>query len=431
MYERRQAAVALTSILAILAVACADTATGPPAAVLEVSPADGAAAVTLHTTITAVFSEPVTVADAAEPVTLDGNGMEVDGVVNVDGNTVTFRPARALDPGREYTATLSSDIASAGGAALGRDTSWSFRTVGASLPAVDTARIMTHLRALAHDSMAGRGSGTDDERRAAEYIRARFEAIGLEPAPGGWFQNFDIPEDNPDGLVDATSQNVIGVLPGAGGLADEWVIAGAHYDHEGMERISDDSVVVYNGADDNASGTAVVLALAEALADYVAAGGTGDEPRRSIMFHAFGAEEVGLQGSTYYTAHPLAPLARLAGMLNFDMVGRLRAGEVRIAGYWTSAEWRPVVSRYNATGLTLIDYEDCQGCSDYAPFRRAERPAVWFFTGFHEQYGGPDDDVERINVAGLARIADLAAGATIHLAVRADLLPFNRVLPGG
>lgn len=426
-----RAAVVLALTLGLVAAGCDDGPTGPPPAVLELSPADGTASVTVHTAVTVVFSEPVTAEAAADVVTLESDGVEVAGGIDIDGSTVTFQPARALDPGREYTVTLSRAITGAGGVPLGRDTTWSFGTVGLPVPAVDTARIMAHLRALAHDSMAGRGSGTEDELRAAGYIRDRFEAIGLEPAPGGWLQSFDIPDDNPDGLVGATSQNVLGVLPGAGDLADQWVIVGAHYDHEGMEQVSPDSVVIYNGADDNASGTAVVLALAETLTDYVAAGGTGDEPRRSIMFQAYGAEELGLQGSEYYAAHPMAPLDSLAGMVNFDMVGRLRADEVRVAGYWTSVEWRPVLSRYNRTALTLIDYDDCQSCSDYAPFRRAGRPATWFFTGFHEQYSAPEDDVERINVAGVGRIADLAAGAVVHLAVRADLLPFDRVLPGG
>lgn len=429
--KARTTVFALGLVTCGLVTACADGPTGPAPTVVELSPADGASGVTLHTAVTVVFSEPVTGAAAADILTLERDGMVVDGGVTVDGSTVTFRPARALDPGRQYTAALSNANAGAGAVPPSRDTTWSFGTVGLPVPDVDTAGIMAHIRVLADDSMAGRGSGTEDERRAASYIQDRFQVSGLEPAPGGWLQSFDIPESNPDSPVNATSQNVMGVLPGAGPLADEWVIVGAHYDHEGTERVSPDSVIIYNGADDNASGTAVVLALAETLADYLAAGGTGNEPRRSIMFQAYGAEEVGLQGSTYYVDHPAAPMDSLAGMINLDMVGRLQDGDVWVAGYWTSGEWRPVTSRYNATGLTLIDYQDCQSCSDYAPFRRAGRPAVWFFTGFHEQYGTPEDDAELINVAGVGQIADLVAGAIVHLAVRADLLPFDRETPGG
>ena len=182
--------------------------------------------------------------------------------------------------------------------------------------------LLDHLNVLAHDSLFGRRAGSEWEWKAAEYIRDEFIEYGLEPGAPGYFQAFTIsvPVDGQSGLA---SQNVLGVLPGVGALADEWVILGAHYDHVGADTVSG-SVVVYNGADDNASGTALMLEVARYLSEYVAAGMADDRDRRSIMFQAYGSEEVGLIGSTYFCAQPTVAMEEITAMVNLDMVGRLR-----------------------------------------------------------------------------------------------------------
>lgn len=281
------------------------------------------------------------------------------------------------------------------------------------VPAADRAALLTQVSRLAHDSMGGRGSATLDERRAAQYIEQQFAAFGLDGTSLMPFVLFS--------GSSATSQNVLGVLPGSGTLRDEWVVLGAHYDHVGKRLLPTGDSAIFNGADDNASGTAVVLELARLLSDHVSDGGFGDGPRRSVLFIAFGAEELGLIGSERFCAQPAIPLASIVAMLNFDMVGRLRNNTLAVGGRATALEWPQLLTRHNTAGLLLSD-DDCPACTDHACFRRAGRPVLWFFTGLHDEYHQPSDDIELINQDGLGRIADLAARLTAELILREDRL---------
>ncbi len=277
-----------------------------------------------------------------------------------------------------------------------------------SVPAADRTALITHVGRLAHDSMVGRGSTTLDERRAAQYIEQQFASYGLE---GAAFMTFVVAG------ATVTSQNVLAALPGTGSLRDDWIVLGAHYDHVGKRQLTTGDSAVYNGADDNASGTAVILELARLLAGHARNNGFGEAPRRSVLFIAFGAEELGLIGSERFCAQPTIPLARITAMLNFDMVGRLRNNTLAIGGQSTALDWPQLLDRRNTDHLVLKD-EDCPACTDYACFRRAGRPVLWFFTGLHPEYHQPTDDVELINQPGLGQIADLAARVTADLMVR-------------
>jgi hypothetical protein len=144
---------------------------------------------------------------------------------------------------------------------------------------INTDSLLAHLSFLAGDSLYGRGSGTEYELEAAEYVRDAFDGYGLSPAVSGWFQNFTfdtgpslVSPQTVEALSSSTSssavavqeqavpsQNVLGVIPGQGSLSGQWVIVGAHYDHVGFTQVTPDSIVIYNGADDNASGTALLL----------------------------------------------------------------------------------------------------------------------------------------------------------------------------
>jgi hypothetical protein len=200
--------------------------------------------------------------------------------------------------------------------------------------------------------------------------------------------------------------NVVGVLPGRDpALREEVVVIGAHYDHLG--RGGEASLApeafgtIHPGADDNASGTAVVIGLARAFA---AAGGA----RRTLVFAAFAGEEMGLLGSSFYARQPPLPLEKTAAMLNLDMVGRLREGKVLVAGTESAQEW-PGILRAAARGLdlTLVMRGDAYGPSDHTPFALKERPVLFFFTGPHSDYHRPSDTADKINVAGLGRVARL------------------------
>ena len=145
--------------------------------------------------------------------------------------------------------------------------------------------LLEYVRDLAADSMYGRRAGSEYERDAAEYIRARFMELGLDPGATAYMQTFDIPFAV-GGETGLSSQNVVGVLPGQGSLAGQWVILGAHYDHVGLGAAVDGDAI-YNGADDDASGTTAVVTIAESLAKL------STRPARSIAFELKGGREAG------------------------------------------------------------------------------------------------------------------------------------------
>ena len=200
--------------------------------------------------------------------------------------------------------------------------------------------------------------------------------------------------------------NVIGILPGTDPvLAAEAVVVGAHYDHLGRA-----DGVVYPGADDNGSGTAVVLGLARAFA---AAGGAG----RTLVFAFFGAEELGLIGSRHYVSRPAVPLDRTVAMVNFDMVGRLRTRPLNIGGGDSGSRLRPlVIDAARAEGAPLDVNGSPYGPSDHSRFYAAGVPVLFFYTGGHGDYHRPTDTADKIDAAGMARVASIGARVVERLA---------------
>ena len=222
--------------------------------------------------------------------------------------------------------------------------------------------------------------------------------------------------------------NVVGVLPGTDlALRGEAVVIGAHYDHLGrgspFSLAPDHLDEIHPGADDNASGTAAVMGLAEA---FVRAGGT----RRSLVFVAFSGEELGLLGSTHYVRQPPLPVEQTVAMVNFDMVGRMKDGQLYAMGVDTGQGLRALVEQA-AAGLdvTLRLRGDGVGPSDHTAFVNRERPVVFFFTGTHGDYHRPGDTVEKIDADGLRKVAAVASNAVRALADRDARLAFVRVAP--
>jgi hypothetical protein len=203
--------------------------------------------------------------------------------------------------------------------------------------------------------------------------------------------------------------NIIGVVPGADpALAAEAVVVGAHYDHLGRA-----DGVVYPGADDNASGTAVVLGLARAFA---AAGGAD----RTLVFVLFGAEELGLIGSRHYVARPAVPLDRTVAMVNFDMVGRLQSRALSVGGGDSARRLRALVSdAAQLEGVALDVHGSPYGPSDHSRFYAAGIPVLFFHTGAHGDYHKPSDTADKLDAAGMARIAALGARVVERLASEA------------
>jgi len=198
--------------------------------------------------------------------------------------------------------------------------------------------------------------------------------------------------------------NVIGVLEGSDPvLKNESIVIGAHYDHLGRGgegSLAPRSGEIHHGADDNASGTAGMLELARLFSAQ------RPRPKRTLVFIGFSGEEEGLLGSNYYVNHPLIPLANTVGMINMDMIGRMKDRKLVIGGVGTAKEWREIIGQ-GSFELTLN--EDGYGPSDHSMFYSKQVPVLFFWTGTHNDYHKPSDTFDKINYNDEARILSLVA----------------------
>ncbi len=203
-----------------------------------------------------------------------------------------------------------------------------------------------------------------------------------------------------------SARNVVGMLEGSDpSLRNEVVVVGAHYDHVGYKRNhAPGEDYIYNGADDNASGTAAVMAVASAFH------ATTVHPRRSVLFIFFAGEEKGLFGSQAYTEHPLFPLDSTVAMINLDMVGRGGDDTLFVVGTSRSPDMIEINEKENrAIGFTLVyGQEGFLGRSDQASFLNVRVPAIFLNTGEHADYHKVTDEASRINFPKASRVARLA-----------------------
>ncbi len=232
--------------------------------------------------------------------------------------------------------------------------------------------------------------------------------------------------------VKKTDQNVVALLPPPESTDNtEYVIVGAHYDHIGHGEIGSlarkgEERQIHNGADDNASGTAVVLELAATLREAYQE--HPEKFRRGIIFGLWSGEELGLIGSTHFVNHPTVPLEKVAAYLNFDMVGRLRDNKLILQGVGSSSVWTKLIEKRNIPiGFNLTLQADPYLPTDVTAFYPKEVPVLSFFTGGHEDYNRPTDDIEKINYEGLARISKLAHGIISDLISAAEHPEYVRV----
>jgi hypothetical protein len=273
--------------------------------------------------------------------------------------------------------------------------------------------LRAHVYRLASPEFLGRsGAGA---ARAAGHIAAAFKTLKLKPAFGdSYFQPIPWPQTDrrskPDGFV---GKNVAAVLPGADPvLKDEWILLSCHLDHLGMRKGQ-----LYPGADDNASGCAMLLEVAERFALQKA------RPARTIVFVAFDQEETNLLGSTHFAAHPPLELKCLRAFLTADMIGRSMGGVmdeyVFVLGSECSAELRQLVqntppSEGLKVGRVSIDMIGTR--SDYGPFRERKVPFLFFSTGQHFDYHTPRDTPDKIDYAKLRRISNWIFDLTAAIA---------------
>ncbi|MCI0458900.1 MAG: M28 family peptidase [Gemmataceae bacterium] len=233
----------------------------------------------------------------------------------------------------------------------------------------------------------------------------------------GWSARVDAPVTRPS----TPAKNVIAVLEGAGPLADETVVIGAHYDHLGYGEYGSLSKnrgkkEIHHGADDNASGTTAVIELARRFAAIK------NRQGRRLVFMTFSGEELGLLGSRHYCERePLFPLEKTVAMLNLDMVGRLRDHEkvgkdrLIVEGVQTAKGFDELIEKFNEKHkFSLTKRPGNSGYSDHASFYRKQVPVMFLWTDTHPEYHRPTDTAERINVEGMRRITDLAERLVKH-----------------
>lgn len=276
--------------------------------------------------------------------------------------------------------------------------------------APELARLESTVRVLSSAEYEGRSG--EGGRKAAGYLVEAFRGLGLEPLFEGQFVQV-IPGAE---LGTVQGRNVGAVLRGSDPeKQNEWVILSAHYDHLGVR-----GGVLYPGADDNASGVAMMLEVARLLAS------APDRPPRSIMFLGFDLEEAGLFGSRYFVAHPPVPLDRLVLFVTADMIGRSLAGvcqrRVFVMGTEHAPELRPWIEEaaggkdveVSLLGADLL----LLNRSDYGPFRSRQIPFLFFSTGENPRYHTPDDTPDTLDYPKLAAISqvilDVVAKAATH-----------------
>jgi hypothetical protein len=271
------------------------------------------------------------------------------------------------------------------------------------------SRIKEDVTFLASDKLEGRQTGTVGGKKAAAYIQNRFKELDLLPkGTNGFLQPFSFkPKTNPhdevkfdvngDGTI--TGNNIIAFLDNK---TENTVIIGAHFDHLGYggegSLYRDSIKVVHNGADDNASGVAVMLNLAAKLRKK--------NTNNNYLFIAFSGEEMGLLGSNYFVKNPTIDTKKVSYMINMDMVGRLKKDSaLAVYGTGTSPIFKQTLKSHN-NNFRLVQQESGVGPSDHTSFYLADIPVLHFFTGQHEDYHKPGDDSEKLNYKGMETISN-------------------------
>ena len=288
---------------------------------------------------------------------------------------------------------------------------------------ITESEVRGHVSVLAHDSMYGRWSPGPEIEKSARYIADEFAAAGLRPGTGtGYLQWFQIEASgqvaaptaspslvpgNPGGS--GSAPNVVGWIEGSDpALRDEHVVFTAHFDHIGTAPVaSPTGDYIYNGADDNASGTAALIEIAEAFASLPA------PPARSVFFLATSGEERGLLGALHYATDPTLPLTSTVANINLDMIGRNDPATVR-AIHRTDSDLgdlaRSVSLLHEEIGITPIDVADntLVQRSDCWAFIARGVDALFLHSGLHDDYHGLDDEVDRLDSEKAAAVGRLA-----------------------
>ena len=307
---------------------------------------------------------------------------------------------------------------------------------GTYLSTITAEELKTHLYIVAGDAMEGRDTGTEGQKKAGKYLIEQYKKNGIShpPVAADWYQK--VPSEYmkrgfapklPD------SENIWAFIKGSE-KPDEIIIISAHYDHVGMKNGE-----IFNGADDDGSGTVALLEIAQA---FKTAQEKGHGPKRSILFLHVTGEEHGLHGSRYYSDNPLYPLENTVANINIDMIGRRDTLHPNTNNYIypigadrLSSELHEINEAMNAKYTKMeFDYkyndrndpERIYYRSDHYNFAKKGIPALFYFNGVHEDYHMPTDTPDKIEYDALAKRAQLAFAVAWELANREERIKVDR-----
>lgn len=274
---------------------------------------------------------------------------------------------------------------------------------------IHVAQLKKHIKFLASDKLKGRGTGTQDELTAANYIRTNFSNLKLEPKGNINSYYYSYTFKKPKDVHDTIGGELVSAIDVAGYLdngAENTVVIGAHFDHLGMgldKNSLDPNAVgkIHNGADDNASGVAGVIELARYFSQNQL------REKFNFLFICFSGEELGLFGSKKFCENPTIDFSKVNYMLNMDMIGRLNdtTKKLIIYGVGTAPDWVPLIDKTN-TDFSIKKDSAGIGASDQTSFYLKDIPVLHFFTGQHSDYHKPSDDVSKINFAGEKKVLE-------------------------
>lgn len=260
--------------------------------------------------------------------------------------------------------------------------------LGCGGAAFDESDLLERVEALSSDAFEGRAVGTPGSMAAQKVIADAFRSVRLDSLSPGYAAPFVFEDRDGD---EVAGTNLAGRVSGTR-YPDRYIVLSAHYDHLGVREGE-----IYNGADDNASGTSAIIAIAEALMD--------DRPDHSVLVVAFDAEERGLRGARAFVVDPPVPVQNLVANVNLDMVSRSTAGELYAAGTYHYPELRPILESVQPSGSVSLLFghdrpedgnQDWTNASDHGPFHAAGIPFVYFGVEDHPGYHTPEDDYGEI-----------------------------------
>lgn len=284
-----------------------------------------------------------------------------------------------------------------------------------------TLKLKKHVSYLAGDSQQGRGLGTDGAENARSYIKKEFEDAGLKPFYSSYMMPFQFREN----LSLVQGVNIAGYIEGTDPkLKNEHIVIGAHYDHLGYEVRQKNDTVIFNGADDNASGTAGLIELAHYFSK------SENKTKRSIIFVAFDAEESGLIGSTKFVENSPVPIKNIKAMFALDMIGMLEKNKgLDLKGLEFLNRGKEIFQeKAEIHGVQIRNTKkEVERHTDTAPFGDVGIPSIHVFTGLKSPYHQPEDTYDLIDYGGMSKIVELLSKSIETLANDNEITLAKRV----